>query len=151
MFGLPGRPDTSPEVRGEIQDYLRDIEPLLQKVEEEYRNWLELATEDDKTLSIERDPDGQHASIYLWRVGEAATSFVQKDPARPARRYYEAIALCLENRAAAADLFREGADLALLKNPGSKIDEANRKLAEADRLMTRAQTAHKQLLARYVN
>jgi hypothetical protein len=149
MFGSPGRSDAASERRLETQEYLRDVYPLVERAEAEYKTWIEIATEDSRTLTLDRDPDGQHAAIYLWRVGQPATAFVQKDPVRDARRFHEALALCLEARGAAADLFKEAADLALIKNPAPKIAEANRKLVEAERQLTKANTARRQLEERF--
>jgi hypothetical protein len=149
MFGLPKRAKVSAEQRTQAQDYLRDILPLVEKLDEEYRSWMEIATEDSHTLGLDRDPEGQHASVYLWRVSEAATELVQRDPPKAARRWHDAMSLCLENRGAAADLFRDAATLAALKDPGAKISEANKRLVDGQKHRTRAQTAQKQLEARF--
>jgi hypothetical protein len=149
MFGLPGRSDASIEQRVETQEYLRDVLPLMEKVDEEYKNWMTVSSEDSRTLVLDRDPDGQHAAIYLWRVSQPATELVQKEPVKTAKKFHEAIALCLEARAAAADLFKEAADLAPLKDPVPKIAQANKKLLEAERLYTRAAAAQQELETKY--
>src|ERR671938_363832 len=105
MFGLPRRSRVSAEQRTQAQDYLREIIPLVEKLDEEFQNWMDVATEDSHTLVLDRDPEGQHASVYLYRVSDAATEVVQRDPPRAARRWHEAISFCLENRGAAADIF----------------------------------------------
>ncbi len=145
MFGLPGRAGSSPEQRMEIQDYLREALPLMESLEKEYQTWLEAASEDSQALTLQKDPDGQHAAVYLWRVGREAAEFVQKPPVRAAKRFHEAFSLCLEARGAAADFFKEAADLALIKSPGPLIGEANKKLVEARRQWDRAQAARQQL------
>ena len=138
MFRLPRRSNVSPEQRLQAQDYLRDTLALVNKLDEEFQTWMDAATEDSRTLVLDRDPEGQHASVYLWRVSEAATEVVQRDPPRAARRWHDAMSLCLEHRGAAADLFRDAAALSGLKDPGSKIAEANKRLCEAQRHRTRA-------------
>ena len=149
MRGLPGRGIT-PEDRVDAVEYLRDVHPHTEVTEREFLNWMQIACPTGRTLSLETDPSGEHAGVYLWRVSEAARDFVQHETARAARRYFEAYALCLEARAAAADLFREGVELAAVKDPTGKIAEANHKLAEATRHATRAQTAMR-LLQQAIN
>jgi hypothetical protein len=145
----PGRSGASPEQRVEIREYLRDTQPLTEQLDQEYQTWLDIAAEEDShTLSIERDPDGQHAAVYLWRVSQPAIAFTQGEVVSAARHYYEAYALCLEARASAADLVKQAADLAPLKDPGPKFAEANRKLAEADRYWSRAKTERERLEVR---
>src|SRR5581483_2858279 len=148
MFGLPRRSDGSPEQQAEAFDYLRDVLPLVDKLEEEFKSWMDIATDDSLTLTLDRDPDGQHASVYLWRVGQTAVDFTQREPPRAARRFHEAQALCLEARGAAADVYRDAATLSPLKDPGGRIAEANRRLAEARRQRTRAENEQKQIEAR---
>jgi hypothetical protein len=120
------------EERVDVHEYLRAVRPLTETLDREYAAWLEVGADASK-LSRERDPDGQHASVYLWRVGDTAREFVQRDPVRGAERYHEALSLCLEARAAAADLFKESAGTGTHANPHAKVDTANRKLAEAER------------------
>lgn len=148
MFRLPRRSNVSTEQRLQAQDYLKDITALVQKLDEEFQTWMDIATEDSRTLVLDRDPEGQHASVYLWRVSEAATEVVQREPPRAARRWHEAISLCLENRGAAADLFRDAAALSGLKDPSARITEANKRLGNAQRHRTRAETLQQQLQAR---
>jgi len=149
MFRLPRRSNVSQEQRLQAQDYIREILALMQKLDEEFQSWMEMATEDTRALVLDRDPEGQHASVYLWRGSQAATQIVQRDPPRAARRWHEAISLCLENRGAAADLFRDAAALSGLKDPSSKIAEANKRLGSALRHRTRAETLQKQLQERF--
>jgi hypothetical protein len=87
------------------------------------------------------DPDGQHAAVYLYRVGSDATEFVQHPPVKPAEKYHEAFSLCLEARAAAAAALKEAADYSASRDPSAKVAEANRNLAEAERQHTRAADA----------
>jgi hypothetical protein len=99
-------------------------------------------------LSIEADPNGQHAAIYLWHVGDPARDFVEAEPTRLTRTYYEAFSLCLEARAAAADALRNAAEGIGARDPAAQLTQANRKLAEADREHARAQAAVAALEAR---
>jgi hypothetical protein len=149
MIHWPGHSGASPEQRVEVREYLRDTQPLVETLDQEYETWLDIAAEEDShTLSFERDPDGQHAAVYLWRVSQPAVDFTQGEAVALARRYYESYALCLEARAAAADLVKQATDLAPLKDPGPKIAEANRKLAEADRYWDRAKAERQRLETR---
>src|SRR5437660_7652666 len=116
------------EERVDVQEYLRAVRPLVELLDREYATWLEAAADGPGVLSRDRDPDGQHAAVYLWRVGDTARSFVQRQPVKGAARYHEAMSLCLEARGAAADLFKEASGTGSHNNPGAKVREANRKL-----------------------
>jgi hypothetical protein len=129
------------EERVDTQEYLRDVKPLYQNLNQEYRGWLQEASPDGKTLSLERDPDGQHAAVYLYRVGGDAIEFVQHPPVKAATKYHEDFSLCLEARAAAAEALKEAADYSTTRDPGAKIAEANRKIVEAERQLGRATAA----------
>src|SRR5687768_7787093 len=106
MFGF-GRRKLSEEDRVDLLEYLRDVLPLAERLKEEFDTWMSQATEDGRRLSIDKDPDGQHAAVYLWRVSEPAKEFVQHDPVKAAQKYFEAFALVLEARGDAADRFKE--------------------------------------------
>src|SRR5437899_3277237 len=129
--------------RVDLRDYLQSVTPLLETADREYASWLEAAAGATRTLSRERDPDGTHASVYLWRVDDTAREFVQHEPVKAAARYYEAMALCLENRAAAAVLFKEGTGTASQNKPEAKFRAANKKLVEAERYLARAGEARR--------
>jgi len=133
------------EERLDAMDYMHDVRPLFDKLNREYSGWLTEASDDGKTLSLDRDPDGQHAAVYLYRVSSDATEFVQRRPVPAAAKYHEGFALCLEARAAAADSLKEAADYAGSRDPGGKITQANHKLAEADRQLGRAKLALRKL------
>jgi hypothetical protein len=121
------------------------VRPLIETLDREYATWLEVASDGSGRLSHDRDPDGQHASVYLWRVGEAAREFVQRDPTRGAEQYHEAMSFCLETRAAAADLFKESVGTGLHNNPGAKVTAANRRLADSERYLARSREALREL------
>jgi hypothetical protein len=133
------------EERVDVHEYLRTVRPLIETLDREYATWLEAAADGPSRLSRDRDPDAQHASVYLWRVGDAARDFVQRDPAKGAERYHEAMSLCLEARAAAADLFKESIGTGSHNDPHAKVNAANRKLAESDRFLTRSRDAWREL------
>jgi hypothetical protein len=132
------------EQRVDAQEYLRAVRPLTETLDREYAAWLEVGAEGSQ-LSRDRDPDGQHASVYLWRVGDTARDFVQRDPVKGAERYHEALSLCLEARAAAADLFKESAGTGTHSNPHAKVATANRKLADAERFYAQSVEALREL------
>jgi hypothetical protein len=146
MF-LFGRKKLHEEERVDLIEYLREVLPLMDSLKSEYEQWLSRATEDGKRLSLQKDADGQHAAVYLWRVADPARDFVQRDPVKAAKKFYEAYSLCLEARGAAADLFKEAADLALLKDPAPKVVEANTKLVEGDKQHSKATEALHELEA----
>jgi hypothetical protein len=145
LLSFLNRGGLTAEERVDLQEYLRAVRTLTDTLDREYAAWLEVAADSPRKLSRERDPDGQHASVYLWRVGEAAREFVQRKPVKAAERYHESMSLCLEARAAAADLFKEAAGTGVHNNPGAKVGAANRKLVESERLLTRAREALREL------
>lgn len=148
MFGFLRKGGGSEQEQAEIQEYLRAVRPLVQTLDRELDTWLGAAAGGSRQLSLDGDPDGQHAAVYLWRVTDAARSFVQSAPARAAQRYHEAYSLCLEARGAAADAFKEAADRAGVVDPNAKIAGANGLLAEAERQLARAQAALRELEGR---
>lgn len=147
MFGFLRRGPSEQERFG-LQGYLREIRPFAETIDSEYQTWMTEGTADGRTLSLEKDSNGQHAAVYLYRVDNAARDLVASNPPKRAERYHEALALCLEARGAAADLFREAADLAGARDPAPNIAEANRKIAEGERLYSRAQAALSELQGR---
>jgi len=148
MLGFLRRGGLSSEQRVDLHEYLRGVRPPHDTAEREFAAWIEAAADSTGKLALERDPDGTHAAVYLWRVGEPARQFVQRDPAKGAEHYYEALALCLEARAAAAELFKEATDTASHNNPQAKVKLANEKLGDAQRLLARARIELRELEAR---
>lgn len=153
MFGFLRKGRVSEEERLDVIEYLREVRPLMHALNQEYQTWLAAATTDTRTLAIECDPDGQNAASYLWRVGhgqpppyeDPAVRFVQGTPPKAARRYHDAFSLCLEARAAAADAFKHAAERVGLQDPAGPIGEANRRLAESEKELARANTALREL------
>jgi hypothetical protein len=140
MFGF-GKRKLSEEDRVDLLEYLREVLPVADKLKEEFDLWMSQATDDGHRLMFDKDPDGQHAAVYLWRVSEPAKAFVQHDPVKPAEKYFEAFALVLEARGDAADRFKEASDLAGVHDPVPRVAEANQKLAQAEKEMTKATAA----------
>src|SRR5437870_3321181 len=139
MFGRFRGARLSPEDRVDVSEYFRDARPLMETADREFEEWMQtVAPEGPRQLSSDADPTGEHASVYLWRVSGPAADFVQLPSVKAARRFYEPYALCLEARAAAADLCKQAAELGAARAP-SAFAEANRKLAEAEREWARAQ------------
>jgi hypothetical protein len=147
VFGFLKR-GLSADERAEINEYLDRVGPNVEAAEREFGVWMDSVARKSPTLSLDSDPDGQHASIYLWRVGEPARDFVQTEPVRSARAFYQAFSLCLEARGAAADAFRVAAERAAVKEASAQVAEANRKLSEAERERSRAEAALADLEAR---
>ena len=148
MFAFLRRNGLNEEERLDAMDYMHDVKPLFEKLNREYAGWLTEASDDGRTLSLERDPDGQHAAVYLYRVSSDATEFVQRTPVPAAMKYHEGFAMCLEARAAAADALKEAADYAGSRDPGGKLAHANRRLAEAEEQLGRANQALRQVESR---
>jgi hypothetical protein len=142
-----GRKKLGDEERVDLLEYFRDVLPLMETLKTEYEQWLNRASADGKRLTLEKDADGQHAAVYLWRVADPASDFVQREPVKAAKKYHEAYSLCLEARARAADLFKEAADLALLRDPGSLLSDANAKLLEGEKQLNKATEALHELEA----
>ena len=140
MFGRLSGGRLSPEERVDVSEYFRDARPLMDHADAEFKEWMKtVAPEEPRQLSFDGDPTGQHAAVYLWRVSGPATEFVQMPVVKAARRVYEAYALCLEARAAAADLCKEAADFAAVKDPAPMLLAANKKVVEAEKEWARAQ------------
>jgi len=150
MLSFLHRGGLNSEERVDAQEYLRAVKPLAETLDREYAAWLEVAVDRPHEFSLDGDPDGQHASVYLWRVGDAARELVQRDPVKGAERYHEAMSLCLEARAAAAAVFKEASGTGSHNNPAARVTMANRKLIEADKLLDRAREALRELEARLV-
>ncbi|MBM2809423.1 MAG: hypothetical protein HW416_182 [Chloroflexi bacterium] len=157
MLGFLKRDGNSSEDRAEIIEYLAKVRPLAEAAEREFAAWMAAVVHEpgadppranSPRLAIEADPEGRHASIYLWHVGDPARDFVECEPTKPTRAYYEAFSLCLEARAAAADGFRSAAEGIGARDPAPQIAQANRKLAEADHEHARATAAMAALEAR---
>jgi len=148
MLSFLHRGGLTGEERVDVHEYLRTVRPLTETLDREYAAWLEAGADGPGRLSRDRDPDAQHASVYLWRVGDAARDFVQRDPAKGAERYHEAMSLCLEARAAAADIFKESSGTGSHNNPSAKVNAANRKLVEADGFLACSRDALRELESR---
>ncbi len=148
MLSFLHRRGLTDEERVDVQEYLRATRPLIETLEREYATWIEAAVDPPQKLSRDRDPNGQHASVYLWRVGETARDFVQRPPVKGAERYHEALSLCLEARGAAAGQFKEASGTAGHNNPEAKVTAANRKLVESDQLLARARDALREMEGR---
>ena len=133
------------EQRVDLHEYLRGVRPLAEAAEREYGAWLEAVVENQGKLRLEGDPDGHHAAVYIWRVGDYAREFVQRRPVKGAERYHETFSLCLEARAAAAELFKEATGTGSHNNPGAKLKVANEKLAESQRLSARSREELREL------
>src|SRR5581483_4558193 len=134
-----------PRNRSETRSYLERALPLMDRIDGHFRRWLEIATADSHTLTLPRDPNGQQAASYLWRVSRDARDFTLFPPPPPARRLYEAVLLALAAREAAARLFRDAAQSAPIKNPRNGIAASNRKILEAERQWNRAWGLRQQL------
>ena len=124
--------------REELRSYLREVGPLVDKADHEYESWKRAGWPDGSKLSLDVDPTGEHAAVYVWRVSEPAAKFVQHPPVPSARRYHQAYSLCLEARAAAASAFKEAADTAKSHERDVKLAVANRRLREAQSELTKA-------------
>lgn len=148
MLSFLHRGGLTGEERVDLQEYLRAVRPLIETLDREYATWLEAAADSPRRLSLERDPNGQHAGVYLWRVGDTARQFVQREPVKAAGSYHEAMSLCLEARAAAADLLKEATGTAHENKPGARLSAANHKLVESERLLARARVEQRDLETR---
>src|SRR5258706_16278142 len=129
------------EERIDAAEYLRDVKPLFENLNREFQAWLLEASTDGKVPALDHDPDGQHAAVYIYRVGSEAADFVQHEPVKSAVKYHEEFALCLEARAAAAAALKEAADYSTSRDSTAKVAEANRKLVESERHLARATVA----------
>ncbi|HZT06717.1 MAG TPA: cyclic nucleotide-binding domain-containing protein [Chloroflexota bacterium] len=131
--------------RTEVDEYLTTALPMMERLDEEYRSWMRNASEDARTLSLSRDSDGQHAAVYLWRVTKDTRDFTLMPVPKAVRRFHEAYVLCLEAREKAAQVYKEAAEVAPVRNPTAGIAEANRRILEAERQWTRAWTARQEM------
>src|SRR5262249_55412817 len=70
--GLP------PEERAMLEEYLTAAEPLLERLDSEYRQWLEKAGVTAGTdVTAINDPKGQHSGVFVWRTIETERNFTQ--------------------------------------------------------------------------
>ncbi len=135
----------SHDEREELRSYLREVGPLVDKADHEYESWKRAGWPEGNKLTLESDPTGEHAAVYLWRVSEPATKFVQHPPVAAARRYHRSFSLCLEARAAAAAALKAAADTARGHERGVKLAVANRRLRESLMELNRALKALSEL------
>jgi hypothetical protein len=124
--------------REELRSYLREVGPLVDMADHELETWRRAGWPDASRLSLESDPTGEHAAVYVWRVSQPATKFVQHPPVAAARRYHQFYSLCLENRAAAASSLKEAADTARGHERQVKLTVANRRLRESQLELAKA-------------
>ena len=148
MFRFLRRGGLNEEERFDTVEYLREVKPLFENLNFEFQSWLLEAAADGKKLALDHDPDGQHAAVYLYRVGGEAAEFVQHEPAKAAIKYHEEFSLCLESRAAAAAALKEAADYSTSRDPTDRVAEANRQLVESERRLTRANAALREVEGR---
>lgn len=135
----------SPEEQEELRAYLREVGPYVDQADHEFETWKRASWGEIGRLTIDADPTGEHAAVYLWRVSEPATRFVQHPPVPVARRYHQALALCLEARAAAASAFKDAADTIRGHERAVKLALANRRLRESQTEFNRALKALSEL------
>jgi hypothetical protein len=126
------------EEQDELRTYLREVGPLVDQVDHEFETWKRAGWGDIGRLTLDGDPTGEHAAVYVWRVSEPATKFVQHPPVPSARRYHRELALCLEARASAASAFKEGVDTRRGHERDVKLTVANRRLRESQTSLNRA-------------
>jgi hypothetical protein len=149
MFDLPPWRRLTPEERVDLVEYLREVRAFMDLADQEYENWMQAAVPaGPRKLTMDGDPTGEHAGVYLWRVADPAREFVQHPTVRGSRSLFAHYALCLEARAAAADIFKAAVELAAIKNPGQDLGEANKRLEEAERERARASQALTELAGR---
>jgi hypothetical protein len=128
----------TPDEQDELRSYLREVGPLVDQVDHEYETWKRSSWGDSGRLTIDCDPTGENAAVYVWRVSEPATKFVQHPPAPLARRYHRSLSLCLEARASAASAFKDAADTRRGHERDVKLAIANRRLRESQTELNRA-------------
>jgi hypothetical protein len=145
---LVRRRNLSPDEQEELRKYLREVGPLVDQLDHEYETWKRASWGDIGRLTLDADPTGEHAAVYVWRVSEPATRFVQHAPVPLARRYHKALSICLEDRAAAASAFKDAADTRRGHERDVKLTLANRRLRQSQGELNRALKALSGLHAR---
>jgi hypothetical protein len=135
----------SSEEQDELRGYLREVGPLVDQVDHEYETWKRASWGDYGRLTLDADPTGEHAAVYVWRVSEPATKFVQHPPVAPARRYHRSLSMCLEARAAAASAFKDAVDTRRGHERDVKLAVANRRLRESQTELNRSLKALSEL------
>jgi hypothetical protein len=129
----------------ELRSYLREVGPLVDQVDHEYETWKRSSWGDSGRMTLDNDPTGENAAVYVWRVSDPATKFVQHPPVPLARRYHRALSLCLEARASAASYFKDAADTKRGHERDVKLAVANRRLRESQTELNRALKALSEL------
>jgi hypothetical protein len=145
MVDFVRRKSLSSEEQDELRTYLREVGPLVDQVDHEYETWKRAGWGEFGRLTLDGDPTGEHAAVYVWRVSEPATKFVQHPPVNVARRYHKELALCLEARASAASAFKDAVDTRHGHERDVKLALANRRLRESQTGMNRALKALSEL------
>jgi len=148
MVDFVRRRALSSDEQEELRKYLREVGPLVDQLDHEYETWKRASWGDIGRLTIDADPTGEHAAVYVWRVSEPATRFVQHPPVPTARRYHKALSICLEDRAAAASAFKDAADTRRGHERDVKLTLANRRLRQSQGELNRALKALSDLHAR---
>ena len=148
MVDFVRRRALSSDEQEELRKYLREVGPLVDQLDHEYETWKRASWGDIGRLTLDADPTGEHAAVYVWRVSEPATRFVQHPPVPTARRYHKALSICLEDRAAAASAFKDAADTRRGHERDVKLTLANRRLRQSQGELNRALKALSDLHAR---
>jgi hypothetical protein len=148
MVDFVRRRALTPEEQEELRKYLREVGPLVDQLDHEYETWKRASWGDIGRLTIDADPTGEHAAVYVWRVSEPATRFVQHEPVPLAKRYHKALSICLEDRAAAASAFKNAADTRRGHERDVQLTLANRRLRQSQGELNRALKALADLHAR---
>jgi hypothetical protein len=127
--GLP------PEERATLEEYLAAAEPLLERLDSEYRQWLEKAGVTAGTdVTAINDPKGQHSGVFVWRTIETERNFTQLHAPPRARRLHDAYCQSVEGRHQAASMIYDALQVADIRPPQAHLQAASQDLAHAEKL-----------------
>jgi hypothetical protein len=132
LFGSKGLP---PEERAAIEQYLSAADPLLRQLESEYRQWLDRVgvTRGTDATGI-NDPKGEHSGVFVWRTIETERTFTQLQTPRRTQVMHDTYVDCVEARHRAAATIYEALQVADIRPPQARLQEASQFLGEAEGL-----------------
>jgi hypothetical protein len=143
IFGSKGLP---PEERAALEQYLAAADPLLRQLDAEYEQWRErVGVTRGTDMTAINDPRGEHSGVFVWRTIETERTFTQLEPPARAMRLYDNYVRCLAGRHEAASAIYDALQVADVRPPRDRLQEASRILADAEAARSRGDHEREEL------